>query len=268
MTDAGGWREKVRPLTAAVGLTSSRFLWQSMALRAYRAKLARHSAYRTWVETEASRWVAPHWGHGRVEDQFETTHLASQLYEITELLRRRIGRTDGTSLLDAGASDGFFLARIGVRAGVGVNLLMGCAQRIHSDGYPACAADIEALPFADKSFDYVLCCETLEHVLSPIRTLNELARVCRKRICLTIPWLPRTRINARPDGWPEVESHVFEFSEADFAKVISFARVRLVYRDRVQVFPRPRNPFVRWWLGRWMYPHYFPMLQYYELEPA
>jgi hypothetical protein len=34
------------------------------------------------------------------------------------------------------------------------------------------------------------------------------------------------------------------------------------------VFPEPKDVFWRWWLGRWMYPNFFPKLQYYELTPV
>ena len=130
------------------------------------------------------------------------------------------------------------------------------------------AADVKRLPFASRSVDYVICCETLEHVANPIWTVNELARVCRRRIFVTIPWLPETRINGRPPGWPQEEGHVFEFSEADFVKVLTHTSVRMTHSGFVQVFPEPRNPLLRWWLGIWMYPWYFPKLQYYELEPV
>lgn len=146
--------------------------------------------------------------------------------------------------------------------------MQACAQKIHADGFVASVGDIEALPFADKAFDYVICCETLEHVCNPIHALKELARVCSGRIYLTIPWLPRTRINPRPSGWPEVEGHIFEFSERDFAKVLMYAPVRVVYQDRIRVFPEPLNPLVSGWLRIWMYPSFFPKLQYYELEPC
>ena len=256
----------MKGFAACFGLQTSRSLWNGLALRAYRRKLRREPAFRTWYEIEAPRWTA-HWGNGSVMDECDRVHLASQLYELTETLRRRIGPPGAARVLDAGASDGLFLTRIGVQRGVGVNFLVACARKICSDGYRACLADIERLPFADKSFDYVLCCETLEHVRNPIHTLDELGRVCRKRIFLTVPWLPATRINARPAGWPQVESHVFEFSVADFMKVLTHAHLRLLHRESVQVFPEPRNPLVQWWLGVWMYPSYFPRLQYYELEP-
>jgi SAM-dependent methyltransferase len=262
------WRQRVKPLAEKVGITSSADLYRGIALRQYRKKIRDDAAYRKWTETEAPHWAAAHWGHEIVNDEFVLAHLTSQLYELTEMLRRRLGEANGARLLDAGASDGMFLARLGALQGVGVNFLQACARKIRSDGYAACLSDIEALPFADKTFDYVICCETVEHVLNPIGTINELARVCRKRIIMTIPWLARTRINARPKGWPDVEGHVFEFSERDFMKVISFTRTRVVYQDRVQVFPEPSNPLVQLWLTWLMYPSFFPKLQYYELEPV
>ncbi len=267
MSANGNWRQKLRPLAAKLGINSSAALWQGFALRRYQAKIQKDPAYRSWAEREASRWVQEHWAHESVQGAFALAHLTSQLYEITELLRRRLGPTGKRRVLDAGASDGFFLERLGAVGGVGVNFLGACARRIRSDGYHACQADIERLPFGDRTFDFVVCCETLEHVRNPIAALEELIRVCRTRLFLTIPWLPKTRVTGRPKGWPEVESHIFEFCEEDFARVLTWVRSRLVYQDRIQVFPEPRNPFLQWWFQLWMYPSFFPKLQYYELEP-
>ncbi len=260
-------RQRLKPFAARFGITSSAVLWQGLALRQYRHKLRLQTDYRRWAETEAPRWVAEHWGHETTQGDFLVAHLTSQLYELTEMLRRRIGTVNGAHVLDAGASDGFFLHRLGATRGIGVNFLHACAEKIRGDGYASSVSDIEALPFPCKTFDYVICCETLEHIPNPIHTLDELARVCRGRICLSIPWLPQTRINARLSSWPQVESHIFEFSETDFAKILSHANVRLVYQSRVQVFPEPRNPLMQWWFAHWMYPGFFPKLQYYELEP-
>jgi ubiquinone/menaquinone biosynthesis C-methylase UbiE len=123
---------------------------------------------------------------------------------------------------------------------------------VREQGYRAYQADVEALPFPDKSFDYVLCLETLEHAPNPISALNELARVCRKKIHLTIPWIARTRINRKSDKWPSHDSHIFEFDKIDFQKVLTHSRVTVDYQARVQVFPEPRNPLSQAWLKRFM----------------
>lgn len=40
-------------------------------------------------------------------------------------------------------------------------------------------ADGENLPFEDKSFDYVICCQVIEHVTDPVKFANEQARVAK-----------------------------------------------------------------------------------------
>ena len=249
------------------GVRSSDALWVNLALARYRQRTEKDPAYRAWLQTHEARWVAGHWGHEEVQNAFQHAHLASQLYGITEMLRQRLGPVNGGSVLDAGASGGRFLGLLNAKRGVGVNFLPACVEKIRSDGYEGVQGDVEALPFADKSFDYVICCETIEHVLNPVRALNELARVCRKKVFLTVPWLPRTRLNRKPAGWPDKESHIFEFSPGDFQKVLTWTNLIPVYHDFVHVFPEPDNPMLRWWFSVWMYPNVFPKLQFYELQP-
>lgn len=45
----------------------------------------------------------------------------------------------------------------------------------------------ESLPFADKSFDYLTCCHTLEHVKDLSRAPAELKRVARQKIVVLVP---------------------------------------------------------------------------------
>lgn len=263
------WRQRLKPLAVRLGVTS-RILWERSALAMYEHKRATNPEYRAWLEGEGRQWVSDHWGTTSTADPVTWAHTASQLFELTSLLRRRLGEadTDGAGwMLDAGASDGSFLSLLGIRKGCGVNFLRVCARKIRADGHRAVLSDLERLPFRDRSFERVVCCETLEHVPNPIAALKELARVCSGRIHLSIPWLPRTRVNPRPDGWPQVESHIFEFSETDFRKVVTHTNLSIAFSGLVQVFPEPRNLLLRWWLAKWMYPSYFPKLQYYELDP-
>jgi SAM-dependent methyltransferase len=241
-------------------------LWRGAALRRYRHKLTTDAGFHRWWEEAGRARVAEHWAHNVVEDDFDNAHLASQLYELGGALWRRLGQLGDARVLDAGASDGFFLARIGARHGIGVNFLEVCARKISADGFDGVAGDIERLPFRDKAFDHVICSQTLEHVPNPIHTLTELARVCAGRLFISIPWLPRTRISARAASWPEVEEHIFEFSAVDFLKILTHAGLRVVHQELVPVFPEPRNPLSQWWFSVWMYPSYFPKLQFYELE--
>ncbi len=52
---------------------------------------------------------------------------------------------------------------------------------------PTKQADVHDLPFKNEEFDIVLCSETLEHVQNYQRGLEELLRVAKKAVILTLP---------------------------------------------------------------------------------
>ncbi|MCB9567393.1 MAG: class I SAM-dependent methyltransferase [Myxococcales bacterium] len=56
------------------------------------------------------------------------------------------------------------------------------------------AASIYALPYADREFDMVICCEVLEHLERPAAGLAELARVADHHVLLSTPWEPTWRL--------------------------------------------------------------------------
>jgi len=62
---------------------------------------------------------------------------------------------------------------------------------------PFIAADGQYLPFADKSFDYIICCSVLEHAEDPALFLSELMRVGRGGYIET-----PTEIGEKLYGWP------------------------------------------------------------------
>ena len=49
-------------------------------------------------------------------------------------------------------------------------------------------ANGEALPYASRSFDLVLCKESLHHLARPVLGLYEMLRVCRHRAVIVEPW--------------------------------------------------------------------------------
>jgi SAM-dependent methyltransferase len=261
-------RNELKKIAAHFGITSMQPLWEPIAIRAYRRKLKRDPEFRAWYEKHKEAWIKDHWAHEQVTNEFVLFHLASQIYEICKVLKSRLGPLGNATVLDAGASDGMYLSQVGAKQGVGVNLLPQCIAKIQSDGFKAVQASVEKLPFDDKSFDYLICFETLEHVPNPIHTIDELVRVGKQKIFITIPWMPHTRINAKPTQGPEIEGHIFEFDEQDFSKILTYTKGRMLYRQLIQVFPEPKNPFSQWLLSRFMYPWFFPKLQYYELTPS
>lgn len=146
------------------------------------------------------------------------------------------------AVADIGDTSGILL-RAMRRRGLSVNINPDVVEFIKKSGIEAEVGDIEQLPFGDKSFEYTFCFECIEHIPNPVQALKELRRVTKKRIFLSIPYVERTIIydldywknlkmlDINKGGWSEssvrdVDCHVFEFSTADFKKIISYAFLR------------------------------------------
>jgi 2-polyprenyl-3-methyl-5-hydroxy-6-metoxy-1,4-benzoquinol methylase len=100
------------------------------------------------------------------------------------------GTLPAESLLDAGCGDGRFLAAIARRpdcparlagSDISETILRTAAQTLARENATAelAQANLEHLPFADASFDRVLCVQVIEHLLDPSLGIAELARVLK-----------------------------------------------------------------------------------------
>lgn len=77
---------------------------------------------------------------------------------------------------------------------------------------PFIAADGQCLPFADKSFDYIICCQVLEHADDPSLFLSEIMRV-GKAGYIEVP----TEIGEKLYGW---EYHKWLFNLNNSGKLL------------------------------------------------
>jgi SAM-dependent methyltransferase len=146
-------------------------------------------------------------------------------------------------VVDIGDASGMLLASMG-RNGESANIDPKVVKRIQRNGLEAQVADICNLPFEDKSIDYVLAFQILEHVDSPLKALKEIGRVVRKKVFISIPyrietriydkeyWLQMARKSFNEGGWElsnfdeYTDCHIFEFSTADFLKLLSYTNLR------------------------------------------
>ncbi|MBI2889654.1 MAG: class I SAM-dependent methyltransferase [Nitrospirae bacterium] len=203
-------------------------------------------------------------------------HLEAQLARLTLKLTERLkaGEGNGGPILDAGDSDGLLLTAMGLaHRGVSLNLLDVCVRSSRSRGLAAVRADIEELPFEDRTFDAVFCFEAVEHLENPIHGLRELARVTRHRLYITVPYVESTRIHEdnytrhlpKPD--PEPEHHVFEFCPEDMRKILTHTGLEILQYDKLDIFGPIRRPWHRFFLRAFYDPSFFPAFQFYELAP-
>ena len=129
---------------------------------------------------------------------------------LTEKFRRSVkpfnGRLDGwTALTVCGGSgmDAEFLASAGATV-MSSDLSLGAAHRVreranrHGVAIVPIVADVEHLPFADRSVDLVYVHDGLHHLENPSAGIAEMARVARRAVCINEPARARaTAISVR-----------------------------------------------------------------------
>lgn len=132
--------------------------------------------------------VAKYTQAGGVETRLLARFRARLLAEIAPLAP--------ATILDAGCGEGYATSWL-------VQALPAC-EVTGVDGRPealeqfrrrnpdarALEGDLVALPFADDTFDLVVCTEVLEHLPEPAAALRELGRVCAGHLLLTVPHEP------------------------------------------------------------------------------
>jgi ubiquinone/menaquinone biosynthesis C-methylase UbiE len=93
---------------------------------------------------------------------------------------------------------------------------------------PMFFGDVTRLPFADDSIDVIVGLEVLEHVPSPERAVEEIARVCRGAAVLSVPREPIWRIGNMARGryirqLGNTPGHVNHWSARSFERLVSRA---------------------------------------------
>jgi len=96
------------------------------------------------------------------------------------------------SLLDAGCGAGEYLSLCRKRTSfeTGVDISSSYLKRVRNlcgDQLFLVRGSLESLPFKDSCFDVILCSEVLEHVTNLTMAINELFRVAKSNIIITMP---------------------------------------------------------------------------------
>jgi len=137
------------------------------------------------------------------------------LYQVLKALSRIPCR----SVLDVGGAEGYkaYLAR----ELLGVDVLLSdlseeaCMRGRDLFRLDSATADIHSLPFRDGSVDAVLCSETLEHVTDWQKALDEILRVARKAVVITVPYESEALIE-RLKETKESHTHIHSFTPKSF----------------------------------------------------
>ncbi len=129
----------------------------------------------------------PLWS-ARVKDWAEVQEPAAQ--PIFEAVLKATGVGPGTSLLDIGCGAGL-LCRLAADRGAAVagfdaaeSMIENARRRIPGGDFRV--GDMEALPFADHSFDVVTGVNSFQFAANPVRALSEACRVAKPRASVVI----------------------------------------------------------------------------------
>jgi 2-polyprenyl-3-methyl-5-hydroxy-6-metoxy-1,4-benzoquinol methylase len=106
--------------------------------------------------------------------------------KIKEIIKQIENYRTKKNILDLGCEECYLFDKLDNNSfKVGIDFLYEPLRNLKR--YNLIQADAHNLPFKDKSFDIVVCSETLEHVLYPENVLSEISRVCNGLVIVTIP---------------------------------------------------------------------------------
>lgn len=188
--------------------------------------------------------MSAHFGDQEISDVGLQKVLMSFIIARINFIEQVLSRDEiaNDTFVDLGDSSGIFLKALGKR-GISVNVAEEALKNIKAKGIEGIKTNIERLPFKGDSVDHVFLFQTLEHVPNPVATLQEIYRVCRKSLFISIPYVSQTNIrefNYAPTR-PVHEQHIFEFNDADFRKIVSHTAFKINRAEVVEVLDNGRN---------------------------
>jgi SAM-dependent methyltransferase len=148
-------------------------------------------------------------------------------------LEELFARAGPRSLLDVGCGEGVLVERWAPRVDgrvVGIDL---DDPALHAEWAQRSAPNLEyrvmkaeAMPFADDEFDVATAIEVLEHVPDPAHTLDEMARVARRWLLVSVPREPLWRgLNMARGAYlhdlGNTPGHLNHWSKRGFVRLLS-----------------------------------------------
>ena len=176
---------------------------------------------------------------GNVYNKYESPNPIARflMRGFLEAVRSLYAEAAPRSVLEVGCGEGYLASHL-LKSAPRPDRFAACDlafPRFCADVDPMlrfCRGSAGALPFPDRSFDLVLCCEVLEHLEDPEKALKEIARVARKAVLVSVPREPVWRaLNLLRGSYlgalGNTPGHVQHFSRGDLLRLAG-TRLRVV----------------------------------------
>lgn len=144
-------------------------------------------------------------------------------YVRTYQIMKALSHLKFKSLLDVGAAEGYQSHIASQLFKVKVECCdlseEACRRAKEIFNLRATPVDIHNLPFRDNEFDVIICSETLEHITDIKTAMNNLLRIAKKAVIVTVPHESKEAIeNNIKQELPHAHIHNFDVNFFDYLK--------------------------------------------------
>jgi SAM-dependent methyltransferase len=163
----------------------------------------------------------------QIDPEHNRHHYYETLWKVEalKLLQKYESSIKGMSLLDYGCGRGETMklaTDLGMQA-TGTDMDPECVELSSRYGRAEVLNLADPVSqFGENSYDVVACFHVLEHVPSPVETLQALRRIARKYVLLAVPNLSAFHDLLRPSKWfyPVNEGHLQSWDHAHFKNLV------------------------------------------------
>ncbi len=174
-----------------------------------------------FLQDDRNRSLYESWWNADRVNFWRHTRLLSPVLEVLSAMKANSWLTIG----DGSGTDAWMLLRAGFRSVLATDLDDTVLAETQRRGYIKNfkVENAEALGFADESFDFVLCKESLHHMNRPYAAIYEMLRVAKYGIVIIEPQDPWIDWPCRTDPtephYEAVGNYVYQFSARELEKV-------------------------------------------------
>ena len=135
-----------------------------------------------------------------VSDKYKNPMLKGVINGFVNSLDMMVKLSNAENALDAGCGEGYIFNRLFSKnkrlqmTGLDIsNEALKTARKLNPDS-KFFEGSIYEMPFEDNKFDLVIASEVLEHLEKPKKALDEISRISKKHVLLSVPNEPLFRI--------------------------------------------------------------------------